>query len=146
MVYLGAFAGGFITKQFPDAQAGEDFDFFTFPGGKVTGGANIAYAFNNDETTCSFLTALAGADAQEIWVKRGGFTSLNSNVDLSAYPDEIARKAAQQLLDAEVFRFDLDDAIGGATQTAIFAGVTGYLQDPGSLDSILQQIAAAQGQ
>ena len=145
MVYLGAFAGGFITEQFPAAQAGEDFDFFTFPGGKVTGGANLVYAFNNDETTCSFLNALASAEAQQIWVERGGFTSLNSNVDLSAYPDEIARKAAQQLLEAEVFRFDLDDAIGGATQTAIFTGVTGYLQDPGSLDSILQQIDAAQG-
>jgi alpha-glucoside transport system substrate-binding protein len=146
MVYLGAFAGGFITEQFPAAVAGEDFDFFTFPGGMVTGGANIAYAFNNDETTCSFLNDLASAETQQIWVELGGFTSLNSNVDLSSYPDDIARKAAEQLLDAEVFRFDLDDAIGGATQTAIFTGITSYLQDPSSLDSILQQIAAAQGQ
>lgn len=143
MVYMGAFASGFITEQFPAAQAGTDFDFFTFPGGNITGGANIVYAFNSDESTCSLLNYLAGAEAQQIWVERGGFTSVNQNVDISAYPDEIARKAAQQLLESGVFRFDLDDAIGGATQSAIFSGVTNYLADPASLDSILQQIEAS---
>ena len=39
-------------------------------------------------------------------------------------PDPIAKKAAGQLVDAPAFRFDLDDAIGGATQEAIFVGVT----------------------
>jgi alpha-glucoside transport system substrate-binding protein len=143
MVYMGGFASGFITEQFPDAVAGEDFDFFPFPGGGVTGGANIVYAFNSDPSTCSFLDWLASADAQQIWVERGGFTSLNSDVSLDAYPDPVAEKQARQLLEAEVFRFDLDDAIGGALQAALFEGVTSYLADPGSLDSILSNIEAA---
>lgn len=143
MVYLGGFASGFVTKQFPDALAGEDFDFFPFPGGGVTGGANIVYAFNDDETTCSFLNYLASAEAQQIWVNDGGFTSVNSQVTLDAYPDLVARAQAEQLTGAEVFRFDLDDAIGGALQLAEFDGVTQYLANPDNLDSILSNIEAA---
>jgi alpha-glucoside transport system substrate-binding protein len=143
MVYLGGFASGFITDQFPDAVAGEDFDFFPFPGGAVTGGANIVYAFNADDTTCSFLKYLASAEAQRVWVDRGGFTSVNSQVSLDSYPDPVARAQAEQLAGAEVFRFDLDDAIGGALQLAEFAGVTEYLTSPEDLDSILSGIEAA---
>jgi len=143
MVYLGGFASGFIADQFPDAVAGEDFDFFPFPGGAVTGGANIVYAFNADDTTCSFLNHLASAEAQRIWVDRGGFTSVNSQVSLDSYPDPVARAQAEQLATAEVFRFDLDDAIGGALQLAEFAGVTEYLTSPEDLDSILSGIEAA---
>ncbi|MGE5597228.1 MAG: ABC transporter substrate-binding protein [Hyphomicrobiales bacterium] len=145
MTYLGGFASGFIADQFPNAKPVTDYDFFTFPGGKVTGGANIVYAFNNDPTTCSFLKWLAGAESQSIWVKAGGFTSVNKNVSLDDYPDEISKRQAQQLLEAESFRFDLDDAIGGGLQQAYFTGITQYLQNPGSLDSILQNIEAARG-
>ena len=143
MVYLGGFASGFITDQFPDAVAGEDFDFFPFPGGGVTGGATIVYAFNDDETTCSFLNYVASAEAQRIWVDGGGFTSVNSQVSLDAYPNVVARAQAEQLAGAEVFRFDLDDAIGGALQLAFFDGVTQYLANPDDLDSILSGIEAA---
>jgi alpha-glucoside transport system substrate-binding protein len=146
MVHLGGFAAGFITDQFPDAEAGTTFDFFPWPGGAVTGGANIAYAFNAEPATCEFLMHIAGAEAQQIWVERGGFTSVNSEVSLDAYPDDVARSQAEQLLNAEVFRFDLDDAIGGAGQQAIFNGIIQYLTDPGSLDGILQSIEAARGQ
>jgi alpha-glucoside transport system substrate-binding protein len=142
MVYLGGFATGFITEQFPDATPGETFDFFPFPGGKVTGGANIVYAFNDDETTCSFLTHMASAEAQQVWVDAGGFTSVNTEVPLEAYPDDVARKQAEQLLEADVFRFDLDDAIGGEVQAAYFQGITQYLQNPGQLESILESIQA----
>jgi alpha-glucoside transport system substrate-binding protein len=140
MTPLGGFAVTFINEQFPDAVAGEQYDFFPWPGGKVTGGANIAYAFNSDPDTCSFLMHMASAEAQQIWVERGGFTSVNTGVSLDAYPDPIARRLAEQLTTAEVFRFDLDDAIGGAAQQAEFEGILQYLDDPGSLDTILQNV------
>jgi alpha-glucoside transport system substrate-binding protein len=143
MVYLGGFASGFITDQFPDAVAETDFDFFPFPGGGVTGGANIVYAFNSDESTCSFMSWLASAEAQQIWVDRGGFTSLNTQVGLDSYPDPVARAQAEQLTTAELFRFDLDDAIGQPLQGVFFAGVTQYLADPGNLDALLAGIEGA---
>lgn len=146
MVHLGGFAGGFIADQFPDAVPGETYDFFPWPGGAVTGGANIAYAFNSEPATCSFLMHIVSAEAQQIWVERGGFTSVNREVSLDGYADDVARNAAQQLLEAEVFRFDHDDLLGGAMQQALFAGVTSYLTNPGNLDSILQGIEAARGQ
>ena len=145
LYHLGGFASGFITDQFPDAVPGEDFNFFPWPGGAVTGGSNIVYAFNSDETTCSFMSHLASAEAQQIWVDIGGFTSVNTQIGLDSYPDPVARAQAEQLTLAETFRFDLDDAIGGALQAAFFTGVTEYLADPDSLDGILAGIEAARG-
>ncbi len=143
MYYLGGFASGFITDQFPEAVPAEDFDFFSFPGGAVTGGATVVYAFNSDDATCSFMSHLASAEAQQVWVDRGGFTSVNTQVALDSYPDVVAQAQAEQLTTAETFRFDLDDAIGGDLQAAFFTGVTDYLADPDSLDSILQGIEDA---
>ena len=140
MVYLGGFASGFIKDQFPHLKANQDYDFFPFPGGGVTGGANIVYAFNSDAATCSLLRNLASADAQKIWVKQGGFTSVNKNVDLDSYSDEASRRQAEQLLKAGAFRLDLDDAIGGAVQQAMFAAVTQYIADPTKLDSLLANL------
>lgn len=145
MVYLGGFASGFISAQFEDAMPGTDFNFVPFPGGDVTGSANIAYAFNNDPGTCSFMSYLASAGAQKIWVERGGFTSLNTGVATDTYPDEIAAAQADQLLNAQTFRFDLDDAIGGALQQAFFTGIQDYLNDPSQLDRILSDIESARG-
>lgn len=143
MVYMGAFAAGFIEDQFPDAEATVDFDFFSFPGGAVTGGANIAYVFNMTDAVCSFLKYIASAQAQQIWVELGGFTSLNTNVSTDLYPNPVAKKSAEQLLEAPEFRFDHDDLIGGAGQTAIFTGILGYLQNPDDLESILEGVESA---
>ena len=145
MFYLGGFAAGFITDQFPDAVAGEDFDFFPFPGGGVAGGANLVYAFNDDETTRSLMEHLASASAQQIWVNLGGFNSAHKAIDFSRYPDPVSRRLAESLLDAKAFRFDLDDTVGGGFQQAFWVGVTSYLSNPGDLDSILASIEAARG-
>ncbi len=146
MTAIGGFATAAIKKRFPNAQPGIDYDFFPWPGGKVTGGANVAYAFNSDPGTCSFLRHIASANAQKIWVQRGGFTSVNRQVSLDAYPDPVARKLADQLTNAGTFKFDLDDAIGGALQQAEFQGVTRYLSDPSALDAILSGIERARGE
>lgn len=143
MVYLGGFASGFIAEQFPRLKAGDDYDFFPWPGGGVTGGANIVYAFNTNPVTSSLMAHLASAEAQSIWVKRGGFTSANKQVGTTAYPSAVSRKQAEQLTAARLFRFDLDDAIGGSLQQAYFKGVTEYLQSPDRLDSILGSIEKA---
>lgn len=86
---------------------------------------------------------LASAAAQQIWVEAGGAISPNTGVALSAYPDAVIANAAERLTEAETFRFDLDDSIGGATQQAIWAGVLDYLTGPGDLDSILSGIEDA---
>ena len=145
MYYLGGFAAGFIIDQFPDAVAGEDFDFFPFPGGGVAGGATIVYAFNDSETTQSLMQYLATASAQQIWVNLGGFNSVHKAIDFGRYPDPVSRSLAESLLNAKAFRFDLDDTVGGGFQAAFWAGVTNYLANPGELDNILASVEAARG-
>jgi alpha-glucoside transport system substrate-binding protein len=146
MDYLGDFTAGFIATQFPDLVPGEDYSFFPFPSidsefaGGVTGGADLIVAFKDTPAVRSFIQYLAGADAQTIWVKRGGFTSVNNKVSLDAYPNVLTRAAAQQLTGATLFRFGAGDSMPSAVQTAWWAGVLSYLQDPSQLDSILANI------
>jgi alpha-glucoside transport system substrate-binding protein len=85
---------------------------------------------------------LASAEAQQIWVKRGGFTSVNNQVSLDAYIDPLARLAAEQLTGATVFRFDADDKMPTDVQKVFWKGVLDYLQDPSQLDNILADIEA----
>jgi alpha-glucoside transport system substrate-binding protein len=146
MDYLGDFTAGFISTQFPNLVAGEDYSFFPFPtitaqySGGVTGGANLVVVFNDTPTVRSFVEYLSTADAQSILVKRGGFTSVNNKVSLNDYPDVLTRAAAQQLTGATLFRFGAGDSMPSAVQTAWWAGVLAYIQDPSQLDSILADI------
>jgi len=103
----------------------------------VTGGADLVCAFKDNAAVRSFVSYLATPEAQTIWVKRGGFTSLNKLVSLDAYPDAIAKKSAQQLVSASLFRFGAGDMMPSAMQAAWWAGVLQYLQNPDQLDSIL---------
>jgi alpha-glucoside transport system substrate-binding protein len=86
------------------------------------------------------VSYLATPEAQTIWVRRGGFTSVNTAVDLSAYPDELARRSARELLNASLFRFGAGDLMPAAVQAAWWSGILEYLQDRDALDSILQNI------
>jgi alpha-glucoside transport system substrate-binding protein len=146
MYFLASFAQAFIEKQFPDLVIEEDYSFFPFPTinpqyeGAVTGGADLLVMFNDTPAARSLMEYLSTAEAQQIWVERGGFTSTNNQVDLNSYPDPLAAKAAQQLTDAQIFRFDADDIWGGELQAAFWKGILDYLTDPSRLDSILQEI------
>ena len=148
MYYLGAFTQGFIAAQFPDLQPDEDYSFFPFPtitpeyAGAVTGGANVVVVFKDNAATRSFVEYLASPEAQQIWVDLGGFTAVNKRVSLDAYPDPLARRAAEQLTAATIFRFDADDSMPSAVQKAFWDGTLAYLQNPSELDDILAQIEA----
>jgi alpha-glucoside transport system substrate-binding protein len=149
MYFLGSFTQGFIEEEFPAAEIGVDYSFFPFPAidpefdGAVTGGADLVVMFNDTPGARSLMGYLASAGAQQIWVSRGGFTSTNGNVSLSAYPDSIAGKVADQLTNARIFRFDADDIWGGSLQQAFWNGILNYLQNPDQLDTILSDIEAA---
>ena len=101
--------------------------------------------FNSNPSTCSLMSWLESAQAQTIWVQRGGFHSVNNKVLPSAYPDSVEMAVAQQLQNANPFRFSLDDGIGGALETTFFTGVTQYLANPDQLSSILSSIEAQRG-
>lgn len=149
MYYLGDFTEGFLTKQFPGIQAGTDFGFFPFPtintqhAGAVTGGADIMAAFKDNDGTRQYMQFIASTEAQSIWPKRGGATSVNKSVPLSVYADPVAKAAAQQLTTASVFRVGADDLMPTAMENAYWSGMLTYIGDASKLDSVLSSLESA---
>ncbi len=148
MYYLGDFTEGFITTQFPTLKPGTDFNFFPFPtinptyAGAVTGGADIMAALKDNDGTRQYMQYLTTVEAQSIWPKRGGATSVNKSVPLSVYSDPVSRAAAQQLTTASVFRVGADDLMPTAMENAYWSGMLTYIGSPSKLDSVLSSLEA----
>jgi alpha-glucoside transport system substrate-binding protein len=146
MNYLGDFATGFITNQFPSAQPGIDFDFFPFPAfdarytGAVTGSADLVVAMRDNDEVRQFMTYLSSSAAQAIWVKRGGATSVNKEVDLAVYPNDVARRSAHMLINATTFRFGADDMMPFAVEKVFWQQIQNFIADQSQLDTVLNTI------
>jgi ABC-type Fe3+ transport system substrate-binding protein len=138
MVYEGDFVAGVITTE-TEAQLGADADFFNFPAIEgsapaVVGGGDVVVLMQDTEAGKALIEFLATPEAAEIWAAQGGFTSPNQNVDLSVYPDDITRRSAEALTQAESFRFDLSDlqpaAFGSTTGQGIWGLLQEFVRDP----------------
>ncbi|MBE3558784.1 MAG: carbohydrate ABC transporter substrate-binding protein [Ktedonobacteraceae bacterium] len=149
MCCLGDFTAGFITDRFKTLQPGKDFDFFSFPlispqyKGAIIGGADIMVAMKDNDGTRKFMTFMATAEAQTIWVKRGGSTAINKMVSQSDYPNDVARQASQMLVNATSVHLSVGDIIPASLQSVYWKGMLRYIQDPQQLDSILDMLEAA---
>src|SRR5262249_9357178 len=144
MYYEGDFTAGFITGQFKGIVPGTGFDFFPFPAvgsaqPGVTIGADVVVALKNDNAVQALVKYLATPQAQEIWVKRGGFTSANKGVDIGAYPDAVAKKSAQQMVSASV-KFGAGDIMPPQVQQQWWKSMLDFIGDQSKLDSALNDI------
>lgn len=143
--------GSFITDFFQNEEGAtpDQFAFFPFPdlndefAGALTGGGDIVGMFNDTPAARSLMEWLTSAEAQQIWVERGGFLAANTDIPLDAYPDEVNRRAAEILSSVEIFRFDASDMMPAAVQDAFHRGMVDFAQNPGNLDSILSAIESA---
>lgn len=148
MYFLGDFTEGFITGQFPNARPGTDFNFFAFPTinshyqNAVVGGADVIVALKNTTAVHKLVQYLATPEAQTIWVKRGGFTATNKNVDASAYPNAVTAHSANMLASASIFAFGADDLMPPTMENAFWQGMLTFIGNQNSLDSILNQLEA----
>ena len=133
-------------------EAETDYNVYAFPeigdsGAAVVGGGDTVVMFNDSPAAQALIKYLASADAAEIWAKRGGFASLNKEVDSSVYPDAITQTTAGALGEAEVFRFDLSDlqpaAFGGTVGQGLFKLFQDFLKNPDDVDGISQQMEDA---
>ena len=142
----------FITSFFEDEAnaAPDDYDFFPFPdinasfAGGVTGGGDLFGMFNDTPQARSLIQYLLTPEAQQIWVERGGFISANKNVPVEAYPDEISKKSAEVLANAQTFRFDASDLMPSEMNKAFFGAMVELAQDTSQIDSILAQLDEVQ--
>lgn len=143
MHHQASFMSGIFVEKNPALKAGQDFNFFPFPavtlkydGGHIVEG-DLFGMFKDTPQARSLMKYLVTAQAQTIWVKRGGALSANKKVDLSAYPDDLSRQMAAMMTGAKVVRFDAGGLMPNAMQSAFWRAVLDYVTDPSKLDTIL---------
>jgi hypothetical protein len=147
-VYEGDFVAGVITGE-TTAKLGTEADFFNFPQiddaeQSIVGGGDVAVALSDDGAAQELLAFLATPEAAEVWAAKGGFTSANSQLDTSVYPDDITRRSAEAVVSAEAFRFDLSDlqpaAFGGTVGKGLFLRFQDFLKKPNDPQAIAQAL------
>jgi alpha-glucoside transport system substrate-binding protein len=148
MRYLASFAQAFIASSYPNLKPGADYSVFPFPSikpqnqGAETIGADIVVMVHDTPAARSFMAYLAGTQAQEAWIKLGGFTSVNRSIPLDTYADPVARAIAQALTTANVVRFSAGDMMPASVQRAWWDAMLQLVQDPTKLDSILDSLTS----
>lgn len=146
--HQASFISDFFTENNPGTEPGTDFSFFGFPAFVADAPPSTVIAgdlfgmFNDTPEARAHIRYLVTSEAQAIWVGRGGAISPNQNVSLDTYPDELARKAAEQLTQAEVVAFDASDLMPEAMNNAFWQAVLEYLQSPDDLERILENLDA----
>jgi alpha-glucoside transport system substrate-binding protein len=137
MITEGDFVAGVINSS-TRAELGVDADVFAFPSTAseppaVVGGGDVAVTLRSSAAAAELMRYLATPQAAAIWAAAGGFVSPNLNLDLSVYPDGIARSVARAVLDAGgSFRFDLSDlqppALGGSERSGMPSELRQFLE------------------
>jgi alpha-glucoside transport system substrate-binding protein len=147
--------GSFITTFFdgytPKPTAGTDYAVFALPDvNSANGGAHVvagdAFVMTKDTPQArALLKYLATADAQDIWVKRGGGKiAINKQVSLSDYPDAISKSLAQVVRDTKIARYDAGDLMPSDMGKAYWGAVLKFVQNQGQLDAILADLDKTQ--
>ena len=152
MIFEGDFVGGVITGE-TNAKIGTDADFFDFPSidgsePAVLGGGDIAVLLDDTPGGKALIEYLATPEAAEIWMAEGGFISPNTQVDVSVYPDDVSRRAAQALIDAgDSVRYDMSDLqpteFGATTGQGIWGILIDFLQNPDDVDGTAQALESS---
>jgi alpha-glucoside transport system substrate-binding protein len=129
-----------------------DFNVYQFPtigdaAPSVVGGGDTVVMFKDSPAAQALIRYLTTQEAAETWAERGGFASLNKNIDTSVYPDAITETTAGALAEAEIFRFDLSDLqpaeFGGTVGQGLFKLFQDFLKNPDDVDGISQQMEDA---
>ena len=140
----------FITGlgAFKDKPAGTDYNFFPFPDidpaftGAVEGAGDLFGMFKDTPQSRELMKYLVSAEAQAIWVGRGG--ALSANKQVTNYPDDIAKRSAALLTGAKIFAFDASDLMPEAMNNAFWSGILDFVKDPSKLDAILANLDTVQ--
>jgi alpha-glucoside transport system substrate-binding protein len=148
--HQGSFITDFFVKANPNLKPVEDFNLFPFPtidpryAGAQEVAGDLFGMFKDTPQARALMKYLTTPEAQSIWVKRGGAISPNKSVPADAYPDPLAKQMAQAMLAATTVRFDASDLMPEAMNNAFWKAVLDYVQNPGSLDSILATLDRVQ--
>src|SRR5438876_1869118 len=151
MFNQGSFITSFFDGYTPKPMAGTDYAVFPLPDGNSANAA--AHVLAGDALAMTKTTPqprplmkyLATADAQDIWVKRGGGKiAINKKVSLSDYPDAISKSLAQVVGDTKIARYDAGDLMPSDMQKAYWGAVLKFVQNQSQLDAILADLDKTQ--
>ncbi|MBW4459466.1 MAG: ABC transporter substrate-binding protein [Nodosilinea sp. WJT8-NPBG4] len=140
----------FIVEFLPETiEPGVNLSVFPLPpmdsaqGNAVILGGIVFGVFNDTPAVRALMAYLATPEPHTIWAGLGSYISPHQQVSLDAYPDDLTRKQAEILQNADVLRFDGADLMPGAIGTGAFwSGVVDYV-DGQDLDTVLSDIDAA---
>jgi alpha-glucoside transport system substrate-binding protein len=131
------------------------YGFFPFPAPSadssnataIQGAGDVALMLKDTPQSEAFIKYLAGPDGAKVWAGEGGFTSPNTQVAVTAYPNPVLQADAKNLQDATAAVFSLDDE--QKWEKDMWTDMLHYLSNPSSLTSIEQTMesqAKAAGQ
>jgi len=135
-----------ISQRFPQQVEGKDYDFFPLPPlrvgeeAPVVAGSDVLVVLHPTPEAIALVSYLASAEAQALWVQRGGVIALGAEVDLAVYPDPLSRRAAQQVLQNRALRYDASAQMPPEVGQAFCDAVCRFMADPSQLGAILQQV------
>ncbi len=154
MVFEADFVAG-VIKDETEAELGTDAKNFAFPSAgegdsAVVGGGDVAVQMKKGKGGEELMKFLASPEAAQVWVELGGFISPNESLDTGAYPDDLTKTIAENLLDAADsgnFRFDLSDQVptefGGTPGRGMFKILQDFLSDPSDVDGTAEELEKA---
>lgn len=138
-----SFFNPYFTSANSSLQPVTDFNFFPLPdisgqfaGAHVVTGDSWAM-FHDTAPARKLIQYLTTAQAQTIWVKRGGKISLNAQTSLDAYPDLLSKETAAILVNIRVARYEATDNMPAAMKTAALKAVLDFVGNQGALSTIL---------
>jgi len=126
------------------------YDFMPFPdidtrfSGSLIVAGDLFGMLNDTPAARALIQYLVTAEAQSIWVGRGG--ALSGNFNVHSYPNEIAEREAALLAGARIPRFDASDSMPDDMGAAFWQAVLDYTADQSRLDNILGQLDAVRQQ
>ncbi|HEX9546926.1 MAG TPA: hypothetical protein VF942_06285, partial [Acidimicrobiales bacterium] len=123
------------------------------PSTSVMGGGDVAVRLTDNPAGIELMKYLASPEAFQIWGAKGGIASANKKVDVSIYPDAVAKATASALANAQTFVFDMSDqapaAFGSTKGSGEWADLQAWLKNPTAIDAATTQLekdaAAAYG-
>ena len=145
-----SFITSFFQSANPSVVAGTDYNFFPLPdiNSQYTGAHVVAgdawSMFNDTPQAEKMIKYLTTADAQAIWVKRGGKISPNNKVPLEDYPDALSKSTAQILVKTQIGKYDAGDLMPADMKNAYWGAVLKFAANQGQLDSILANLDSIQ--
>jgi alpha-glucoside transport system substrate-binding protein len=150
MMFEGGFVGGIALGDVnPDLRIGRDIDFFDFPvvnddvGDPLLGAGDLVVAFESNDGVRQLIDYLVSKEAAETWAATGAIVSPNKSASTDVYPNQLAKKEAEQLTAAEEFRFDGSDLLPGALAEDWGAALQNIIKNPGDMESQLEEFESS---